>query len=126
MIGLADTQGIDHTEVKEKLATKSMLASKNTIPNVTTPEQGHHWLSVLSGELCVRLKEAREASPGLWPKTIVLGTRIGWNHRTRQLPFPYARELTPEFITKQARKLWDEATVAIKPGEMRFNNVGGI
>lgn len=100
-----------------------MLASKNTIPNVTTPEQGHHWLSVLSGELCVRLKEAREANPGLWPKTLVLGTRKGWTPRTRQLPFPYARELTPEFITRQARKLWDESTAAIKPGDMKFNNV---
>ena len=54
-----------------------MLASKNVRPNVTSPEQGHHWLSVLGGELHVRLRDAREISPGLWPKTLVLSYRTG-------------------------------------------------
>lgn len=100
-----------------------MLASKNTIPNVTTPEQGHHWLSVLSGELCVRLKEARETNPGLWPKTLVLNTRMAGTAKSRQLPFPFARDLTPTFITQQARVLWDVHTAGIKPGMMKFTNV---
>lgn len=118
-------RGIDHTEVKEKLATKSMGASKNTIPNVTTAAQGHHWLSVLSGELCVRLKEARETNPGLWPKTLVLGTRTNGTFKSRQLPFPFSRDLTPAFITQHARALWDPHTAGIKPGAMKFNNVSG-
>lgn len=63
--------------MKERTATKSMLASKNTRPAITTPQQGMHWLGVLGGELNVRLRDAREINPGLWPKTMVLGTRTG-------------------------------------------------
>lgn len=54
-----------------------MLASKNTRPAVTTPEQGMHWIGVLAGELNVRLRDAREVTPGLWPKTLVIGHRTG-------------------------------------------------
>ena len=53
-----------------------MLASKNTNPPVRTIEQGNHWLGVLAGELNVRLREAREIAPGLWPKTLVLSHRM--------------------------------------------------
>ena len=85
-------RGIDHTEgesdriVKERqnspivtprVATKSMLASKNVRPSVTSPEQGLHWLNVLGGELNVRLRDAREIAPGLWPKTLALHHRTG-------------------------------------------------
>jgi len=70
----------DAVAVKERVASKSMLASKNIKPSVRSPEQGHHWLSVLAGELHVRLRDAREISPGLWPKTLVL------SHRTGRLP----------------------------------------
>jgi DNA polymerase eta len=54
-----------------------MLASKNTRPPVTTPEQGLHWINVLAGELNVRLRESREVARGLWPKTLVLSHRTG-------------------------------------------------
>lgn len=67
--------------VKGRTATKSMLASKNTRPAVTTPEQGMHWIGVLAGELNVRLRDAREITPGLWPRTLVIG------HRTGKPPF---------------------------------------
>lgn len=63
--------------VKERTATKSMLASKNITPIITTREAGYHWLSVLAGELFVRLRDAREITEGLWPKSLVLGTRQG-------------------------------------------------
>ncbi|WRT68367.1 uncharacterized protein IL334_005343 [Kwoniella shivajii] len=117
-------RGIDHTEVKGRVATKSMLASKNVRPNVRTPEQGHHWLSVLSGELNVRLREAREVAPGLWPKTLVLSTRQGIDpSRSRQTPFPFTRNLSGEYIIKYARKLWDEATQPMKNGSMKLNNI---
>ncbi|WWC90735.1 uncharacterized protein L201_005672 [Kwoniella dendrophila CBS 6074] len=117
-------RGIDHTEVKGRVATKSMLASKNVRPNVRTPEQGHHWLSVLSGELNVRLREAREVAPGLWPKTLVLGTRQGIDpSRSRQTPFPFTRNLSTEYILKFARKLWEEATAPMKNGNMKLNNI---
>ena len=63
--------------VTARVATKSMLASKNVRPSVTLPEQGLHWLNVLAGELNVRLRDAREISPGLWPKILVLSHRTG-------------------------------------------------
>nr|XP_019044650.1 DNA polymerase eta subunit [Kwoniella bestiolae CBS 10118]OCF23580.1 DNA polymerase eta subunit [Kwoniella bestiolae CBS 10118] len=113
-------RGIDHTEVKGRVATKSMLASKNVRPNVRTPEQGHHWLSVLSGELNVRLREAREVAPGLWPKTLVLSIDPS---RSRQTPFPFTRHLSTEYILKYARKLWEEATLPMKNGTMKLNNI---
>lgn len=98
-----------------------MLASKNTIPSVTTHAQGHHWLCVLAGELAVRLREARAVAPGLWPKTLVLSTRTGWESRSRQLQFPFARELDAAYIVKHARRLWDEHVGPLK--ELKFNNV---
>ncbi|WVQ99976.1 hypothetical protein IAU59_007119 [Kwoniella sp. CBS 9459] len=117
-------RGIDHTEVKERVSTKSMLASKNVRPNVTTPEQGLHWLNVLSGELNVRLREAREVAPGLWPKTLVLSHRQGIDpSRSRQTPFPFTRNLSTEYIVKFARKLWEEATQPMKNGNMKLNNI---
>ncbi|RSH86475.1 DNA-directed DNA polymerase eta rad30 [Apiotrichum porosum] len=119
--------GVQHSEeVKEKLATKSMLASKNTIPNVRTAEQGHHWLSVLAGELNVRLREARGVTPGLWPKTLVLSIRssgAGASH-SRQAPFPFTRNLSTEYIVKHARKLWDESTQPLAKGTMKLSNIG--
>ncbi|OCF37906.1 hypothetical protein I316_00130 [Kwoniella heveanensis BCC8398] len=117
-------RGIDHTEVKERVSTKSMLASKNVRPNVTTPEQGLHWLNVLSGELNVRLREAREVAPGLWPKTLVLSHRQGIDpSRSRQTPFPFTRNLSTEYIVKFAKKLWEEATQPMKNGNMKLNNI---
>lgn len=90
-----------------------MLASKNTIPAVTSTAGGYHWLSVLAGELAVRLRESREVTPGLWPKTIVLSTRSAlaanpWQHRTVQMPFPFTRHLDADYIAKYGRKLWDD------------------
>lgn len=150
-------RGIDHTEgspvprlyltphfqlieVTARVATKSMLASKNVRPSVTTPEQGVHWLNVLAGELNVRLRDAREISPGLWPKTLVLSHRTGEfplvhlrlleglksgiePSRSRQIPFPFTRHLSTEYIVKYARKLWDEATQPMSKGTMKLNNV---
>lgn len=91
-----------------------MLASKNTIPAVITNAGGYHWLSVLAGELTVRLRESREVTPGLWPKTIVLSTRSAlaanpWQHRTVQMPFPFTRHLDADYIAKYGRKLWDDS-----------------
>lgn len=91
-----------------------MLASKNTIPAVTTTAGGYHWLSVLAGELAVRLRESREVTPGLWPKTIVLSSRSAlaanpWQHRTIQMPFPFTRHLDADYIAKFGRRLWDDS-----------------
>lgn len=61
----------------ERVSTKSMLASKSIRPAVTSPHQGYHWLSILAGELNVRLRQSREVTPGLWPKTLVLSHRQG-------------------------------------------------
>lgn len=64
--------------VKEKPAvTKSMLASKNLPQPIVKTSQGHHWIRVLAAELALRLKEARDNDPALWPKSIVLHARQG-------------------------------------------------
>jgi DNA polymerase eta len=64
--------------VKEKSAiTKSMLASKNLPQPITKVSQGQHWIRVLAAELALRLNNARQSEPTLWPKTIVLHARQG-------------------------------------------------
>jgi DNA polymerase eta len=70
-----------------------MLASKNLIPPCTIPSDGLRWIDLLAGELNVRFLEARELSPGLWPKTLVLRWRTGYgygnNLRSRQAPYGF-------------------------------------
>lgn len=121
---LADNQGIDHSEVTARLATKSMLASKNTRPPVTTPDEGLHWIKILAGELSVRLREAREVTPGIWPKTIALGYRTGNEAvKHRQIPFPFSRNLNTDYIVRFAKRLWDEVCQPMSRGGMKLNNV---
>ncbi|AFR95649.2 DNA polymerase eta subunit [Cryptococcus neoformans C23] len=115
-------RGIDHSEVTERVTTKSMLASKSIRPAVTSPQQGHQWLSILAGELNVRLKQSREVTPGLWPKTLVLSYRQGIEPtRSRQTPFSFTRNLSTDYIMKYAKKLWDEATHPMLKGKMKLN-----
>ena len=57
--------------------TKSMLASKNLPKHITQASEGYHWIRVLAAELALRLNDARQLSPNLWPKTIVLHARKG-------------------------------------------------
>lgn len=99
-----------------------MLASKNTIPSVTTHPQGYHWIGVLAGELCVRLREARGVAPGLWPKTLILSTSMGGTTRSRQLPFPFTRDLDAAYIVKHGKRLWDEHVGHLKAGQMKIHN----
>lgn len=68
-----------HCAVKDKgsALAKSMLASKNLPKPITKASEGKHWIRVLAAELALRLKDAREISPNLWPKTIVLHARKG-------------------------------------------------
>ena len=54
-----------------------MLASKNLPTPIIKTTDGHQWLRVLAAELALRLKDAREEVPTLWPKTIVLHARKG-------------------------------------------------
>ncbi|KEP49303.1 DNA polymerase eta subunit [Rhizoctonia solani 123E] len=63
-------RGIDYSEVKERTALKSMMASKNVRPAITTTEQARHWLAVLSAELAVRLTDARKVNATVWPRTL--------------------------------------------------------
>jgi len=54
-----------------------MLASKNLPKPITQPSDGHQWIRILAAELALRLNDARESMPTLWPKTIVLHARRG-------------------------------------------------
>ncbi|KAF8968026.1 DNA polymerase eta [Flammula alnicola] len=104
-------RGIDRSEVKDKgtTLTKSMLASKNLPKPITSPSEGHHWIRVLAAELALRLNDARQMSPNLWPKTLVLHARKGYDAgRSKQAPFPFTREVTVDTIAVAADKLWKE------------------
>jgi len=67
------------TQVKDKGSAfnKSMLASKNLPKPITKPAEGQHWIRVLAAELALRLNDARQVSPNLWPKTLVLHAKKG-------------------------------------------------
>ncbi|KAI0329300.1 DNA/RNA polymerase [Cubamyces sp. BRFM 1775] len=103
-------RGIDRSEVKEKPAvTKSMLASKNLPRPITSASQGYHWIRVLAAELALRLNEAREDNTALWPKTIVLHIRQGYEtFRSKQTPFPFTKNVTVDVIASFGDKLWKE------------------
>lgn len=58
----------------------------------------------------MRLHEARETAPTLWPKTLVLRyLRSGDAARSRQTPFPFTKNLNSETLLKSALRLWVEA-----------------
>ncbi|EKM58471.1 uncharacterized protein PHACADRAFT_140428 [Phanerochaete carnosa HHB-10118-sp] len=103
-------RGVDRTEVKEKPPiTKSMLASKNLPQPIVTASQGHHWIRVLAAELALRLREARESIPALWPKSLVLHVQQGHEaFRSKQAPFSFTREITVDVIATAGDKLWKE------------------
>ncbi|KAI0366284.1 DNA/RNA polymerase [Pilatotrama ljubarskyi] len=103
-------RGIDRSEVKEKPAvTKSMLASKNLPQPITKATQGHHWIRVLAAELALRLNEAREGNPALWPKSIVLHIRQGYDaFKSKQTQFPFTKNVTVDVIASFGDKLWKE------------------
>ncbi|KAK7032854.1 DNA polymerase eta [Favolaschia claudopus] len=105
-------RGIDHTEVKEKqTVNKSMLASKNLPQPVTQLSEGYHWIRVLAAELALRLNEARETTPNLWPKTLVLSARNVKaldSRRSKQAPWPFVKEVTVDVVAAAADKLWRE------------------
>ncbi|KAJ7746651.1 hypothetical protein B0H16DRAFT_943492 [Mycena metata] len=105
-------RGIDYSEVKEKQnVNRSMLASKNLPQPITQVSEGYQWIRVLAAELALRLNEAREVTPNLWPKTIVLSARnvkAQDNRRSKQAPWPFVREVTVEVVAAAADKLWKE------------------
>ncbi|KAJ6577384.1 DNA polymerase eta [Mycena capillaripes] len=105
-------RGIDHSTVKEKqTVNKSMLASKNLPQPITKLSEGYQWIRVLAAELALRLNDAREITPNLWPKTIVLSARnvkAQESRRSKQAPWPFVREVTVEVVAAAADKLWKE------------------
>ncbi|KAL1707950.1 hypothetical protein EV121DRAFT_198139 [Schizophyllum commune] len=117
--------------VKEKTALfKSMLASKNLPKPITNAADGLQWLRVLAAELALRLKDARLESPNLWPKTLVLHARKGYDAgRSKQIPFPFTNEATVDYIARLADKLWTElvgtATVLnVSSVQLGFTGIG--
>ncbi|KAG5734315.1 N-acetyltransferase eso1 [Termitomyces sp. T112] len=104
-------RGIDRSEVKEKKTTinKSMLASKNLPRPITNASEGFHWIRVLAAELALRLVEAREISTNLWPKSIVLRVRRGYNAgQSKQATFPYTPEVTVDTVAAAGNMLWKD------------------
>ncbi|KAL7279344.1 hypothetical protein ACG7TL_007185 [Trametes sanguinea] len=118
-------RGIDRSEVKEKPAgTKSMLASKNLPQPITKATQGYHWIRVLAAELALRLNEAREGNTALWPKTIVLHIRQGYEtFRSKQTAFPFTRNVTVDVIASFGDKLWKELVGTSGSTPFKITNV---
>ncbi|EMD33547.1 hypothetical protein CERSUDRAFT_57122 [Gelatoporia subvermispora B] len=111
---------------KKSAVNKSMLASKNLLNPVTKPSQGHHWIRVLAAELALRLNEARENIPTLWPKTIVLHVRQGYDSfRSKQAAFPFTRNVTVDVIAAAGDKLWKElvGTDSSRTAPIKITNV---
>lgn len=107
-------RGIDYSEVRERVNNQTMLASKSVRPAITKPEEAMHWLGILSTELSIRLREAREERINLWPKTLVLRyIRAGSVPRSRQTPFPFTnpnnQDELAKVILKKGHKLWEES-----------------
>lgn len=118
-------RGIDRTEVKEKPPmAKSMMASKNLPQPITKVSEGPHWLRVLAAELALRLNEARSSSSSIWPKSIVLHVRRGYEtSRSRQAGFPFVRDLTVDVVAAAGDKLWKELMGDSKDTAINVTNV---
>ncbi|KZV74597.1 DNA/RNA polymerase [Peniophora sp. CONT] len=105
-------RGIDRSEVKDKtsLLTKSMMASKNLPHPITKASDGPKWMRALAAELALRLKDIREDSPAVWPKTLVLHVRrVAYGEgRSKQMSFPFTNDLNVESVAVPASKLWKE------------------
>ncbi|PWN51631.1 DNA/RNA polymerase [Violaceomyces palustris] len=109
-------RGVDHSEVRERVSNRTMLASKSVRPPITRSQEALHWLGILSMELAIRLNEAREELSNLWPRNLVLRfIKAGQGHtpRSRQIPFPFTSrnqvEPLTESIRRMAEKLWNES-----------------
>ncbi|GAA5912334.1 hypothetical protein JCM5296_006838 [Sporobolomyces johnsonii] len=108
-------RGIDFSEVEAKTQVKSMLSSKNFRPTISKYSEVLHWLNILATELHLRLVDAREASPGLWPKTITFTHRsAAYVVRSHQSAFPFTSALSIAYIFRAAEKLLRTATGADK------------
>ncbi|GJE96213.1 DNA polymerase [Phanerochaete sordida] len=120
-------RGIDRSEVKEKPpVTKSMQAAKNLPQPIVKASQGQHWVRVLAAELALRLREARESIPALWPKSLVLYVRQGYEtSRSKQAPFAFTRDITVDYIAAAGDKLWKElvGTEASRSAPVKITHV---
>ncbi|KDR73120.1 hypothetical protein GALMADRAFT_228261 [Galerina marginata CBS 339.88] len=117
-------RGIDRSEVKDKgsTLTKDMVSFKTLTRPITKPSEGKRWIRILAAELHLRLNDALEISPNLRPKTISLHARGGnEGKRSKQCPFPTAKEVTIEMIASAGDKLWKELV-----GNSTILSVSGI
>ncbi|KAF7312150.1 DNA polymerase eta [Mycena indigotica] len=127
-------RGIDYSEVKEKTAlNKSMLAAKNLPEPITKLSDGYQWIRMLSAELALRLNEARQTTPNLWPKTIVLHARnlLGDGRRSKQAPWPFVRDVTVDVIANAADRLWRELVnphgpIKVTSVSLAFTGIEGV
>ncbi|KAF8340287.1 uncharacterized protein EI90DRAFT_3035084 [Cantharellus anzutake] len=112
-------RGIDRSE--------EYASSKNIQPAFTDPDEGEQWIRLLSSELAIRLADAREVTPTIWPKTIAVHFSQGSERRaSKQSPFPYTRNLTATYVGNVALKLWEALTKdkKEKSGSGKIHNIG--
>ncbi|KAM0750196.1 DNA/RNA polymerase [Meredithblackwellia eburnea MCA 4105] len=114
-------RGLDFSEVEAKTQVKSMISSKNFRPSISRYADIAHWISILGTELHLRLVEARDRSPGLWPKTINFSHRSeNYVVRSHQIAFPFTSRLDVPYLQKFGERL---LKIAIGAGE-RLTAVG--
>ncbi|KAL8286986.1 hypothetical protein RQP46_003992 [Phenoliferia psychrophenolica] len=103
-------RGLDFSEVEAKTQVKSMLSSKNFKPAISKFSEVSHWMAILATELHLRLLEAREISPGLWPKTITFSHRSeNYVVKSHQLAFQYTSRFDVAYVSKFADRLFRTA-----------------
>lgn len=123
----------EHAKLKGQLFCCSLRNSlltpgaQNFKPSITRFKEAEHWISILSTELHLRLREARELNPGLWvrfrlslcdaaeltarqPKTITFSHRSEqYVSRSHQLPFPFTSRLDIAYIKRFGMRLLKSA-----------------
>ncbi|KAG9096904.1 DNA-directed DNA polymerase eta rad30, partial [Ceratobasidium sp. 392] len=91
---------------KERTALKSMAASKNVRPAITTFDQARHWLAVLAAELAHGLA-ANNSAPR--KASFALQNRVrtaSSTPRSKQIAFPFVRAFSAATILAPSERLW--------------------
>lgn len=105
-------RGIDKSEVNPRTQIKSMLSAKSFRPSISTPEQAHRWLLILTSDISSRLEEEGVVGGERRPKTMTMSHRpSSGGSKTRSVPIPQGRPLTRDVLMALAEGLlkWAES-----------------
>ncbi|KAK7024244.1 N-acetyltransferase eso1 [Paramarasmius palmivorus] len=103
----------------------SLVKEKSAV--IQEPPEAYHESvrcpSLDTSTLTLRLNDARKVNQNLWPKTLVLHARQGYEaFQSKQAPFPFSLEVTVDLIATAGNKLWKDL-VGKDPGPTKVTNV---